>query len=482
MKTISRKFLLTTIALILLLVGGLGIVMSWHSRDTIITMMDSKASSVSDIISKVGAGYIENYNFIMLDKLVEDVSLDPEVAFLVYYDHNTEPITQKKELEDLTGVLVLETELKDANDTLLGYQRLGYYTETLDNELKDNFVIVFSGVAVAILLFAIGVAGLTRGVTRSLRQCVNVAGKVAEGKLDFEITVTGSDETAQLLQSMKTMAEKLRSIVADVKSASDNVASGSQAINASSEEMSQGATEQASAAEEASSSMEQMASNIRQNADNAHQTEQIAVRAAQEAQQSGKAVDEAVNAMKQIAEKISIIEEIARQTNLLALNAAIEAARAGEHGKGFAVVAAEVRKLAERSQEAAGEINEISNSSVAVAERAGELLNQLLPDIQKTAELVQEISGASGEMNTGAEQINRAIQQLDQITQQNASSAEEMASTSEELASQAMHLQDIIEFFHLDNKAGHGRRETSKQSKSNGDKTGRAHLTYDKEV
>jgi methyl-accepting chemotaxis protein len=193
--------------------------------------------------------------------------------------------------------------------------------------------------------------------------------------------------------------------------------------------------------------MEQMTSNIRQNADNAQQTEKIALKSATDARDGGKAVSETVAAMKEIAGKISIIEEIARQTNLLALNAAIEAARAGEHGKGFAVVASEVRKLAERSQAAAGEISHLSTTSVEVAERAGEMLTKLVPDIQRTAELVQEISGASNEQNSGAEQINKAIQQLDQVIQQNASASEEMASTAEELSSQAEHLQESIAFF-----------------------------------
>ncbi|MEW6521939.1 MAG: methyl-accepting chemotaxis protein, partial [Thermodesulfobacteriota bacterium] len=213
--------------------------------------------------------------------------------------------------------------------------------------------------------------------------------------------------------------------------------------------------EQAAAAEEASSSMEQMSSNIRQNADNALQTEKIAVKSASDAQEGGKAVNQTVGAMKEIAGKISIIEEIARQTNLLALNAAIEAARAGEHGKGFAVVASEVRKLAERSQKAAAEISELSSASVEVAEKAGDMLSKMLPDIQKTAELVQEISAASKEQDTGAEQINKAIQQLDQVIQQNAGASEEMSSTAEELSAQAEQLQGIIAFFKVD---GHGAR------------------------
>jgi methyl-accepting chemotaxis protein len=193
--------------------------------------------------------------------------------------------------------------------------------------------------------------------------------------------------------------------------------------------------------------MEEMVSNIKQNADNAQQTDKIANKSAKDAQESGKSVLEAVAAMKEIASKISIIEEIARQTNLLALNAAIEAARAGEHGKGFAVVAAEVRKLAERSQKAAGEINQLSSNTLKVSEKSGEMLDKLVPDIQRTAELVQEITAASKEQDTGAEQINKALQQLQQVIQQNASASEEMASTTEELTGQSEQLVSALSFF-----------------------------------
>lgn len=310
---------------------------------------------------------------------------------------------------------------------------------------------VLLGIAIAIFI--------TRSITQPIGKAVDVSNKLSDGDLTVDIEVTGKDETGQLLTAMKNMVEKLKEIVGDVKVAADNVASGSQQLSSTSEQMSQGATEQASSIEEVSSSMEEMVSNIRQNADNAQQTEKIALKSATDAKESGGAVSETVSAMKDIAGKISIIEEIARQTNLLALNAAIEAARAGEHGKGFAVVASEVRKLAERSQAAAGEISQLSSSSVEVAEKAGEMLSKLVPDIQKTAELVQEISVASNEQNAGSDQINRAIQQLDQVIQQNASASEEMSSTSEELASQAEQMQSTIEFFRIDDKRGRVMKE-----------------------
>ena len=278
------------------------------------------------------------------------------------------------------------------------------------------------------------------------------ANEVANGNL-MVVLKKRSEEDA-LMEALQNMVTKLKDIVREVQSAADNVASGSQELSASAQQMSQGATEQAASAEEVSSSMEEMTSSIKQNADNSTQTEKIAMKSAADAKTGGKAVSETVAAMKEIATKINIIEEIARQTNLLALNAAIEAARAGEHGKGFAVVAAEVRKLAERSQKAAGEIGSLSTSSVEIAEKAGDLLEKMLPDIQKTAELVQEISASSKEQDTGAEQISKAIQQLDSVIQQNASASEEMASTSEELSSQAEQLKDTISFFTIDAGSG----------------------------
>ncbi len=279
----------------------------------------------------------------------------------------------------------------------------------------------------------------------AMAEITHTAEEIAAGNLTVKV-VERSDQDS-LMQAMTRMLNGLRDIVENIQTVANQVMVGSKELSTGAEGLSQGATEQSASVEEISSSMEEMAANIKQNSDNSQQTEKIAVKADDDAKEGGVAVGQTVSAMKEIAGKISIIEEIARQTNLLALNAAIEAARAGEHGKGFAVVASEVRKLAERSQEAAGEINELAANSVKVAEAAGNMLVRIVPDIQKTSDLVQEINAASNEQSTGATQINKAIQQLDQVIQQNASAAEEMASTSQELSGQAQQLMGTISFF-----------------------------------
>jgi methyl-accepting chemotaxis protein len=291
------------------------------------------------------------------------------------------------------------------------------------NEIKNNLNLLIDA---------------TNGIT-------SLAEEMAGGNLTADVKERSAED--KLMRALNAMIRRLNEVVNSVKSVSESVADGSRELSAASEEMSQGSAEQASSAEEVSASMEQMASNIRQSADHASETEKIALKSAENAREGGKAVIETVAAMKEIAEKISIIEDIARQTDLLALNAAIEAARAGEFGKGFAVVAAEVRKLAERSKKAAAEISKLSVSSVNIAEGAGEMLTGIVPYIQRTAELVQEISAACNEQNAGAGQINKAVQQLDQVIQQNSSVAEEISSTSEELAAQAELLRDTVRFF-----------------------------------
>ena len=321
--------------------------------------------------------------------------------------------------------------------------------------------VLLGAIALSLIVTVIVARSVTRVLGGEPHEIAAIAKNIANGDLTHTYAAKGG--VRGVFGDMLTMVDKLKAVVADVKSSAGNVASGSQELSSGAEQLSQGTTEQAANAEEASSSVEEMNATIRQNADNALATEKIALKSANDALESGRAVSEAVKAMKDIAGKISIIEEIARQTNLLALNAAIEAARAGEQGKGFAVVAAEVRKLAERSQVAAAEISHLSGTSVGVAEQAGAMLARLVPDIQKTSELVQEISAASKEQAGGADQINGAIQQLNQVVQQNAGSAEEMSSTAEELSSQSSQLMEVMSFFKV---VGHEHKELPERKTS----------------
>lgn len=296
----------------------------------------------------------------------------------------------------------------------------------------------------------------TRSVTRPVGALAAHLSELAAGGGDLtkRMEVRSMDEIGHMGTSLNTFLGKLEKIIVDVKSGASAIAVAAQQVASSSSSLSQGTSEQAASAEETTSSLEEMSASIQQNSENSRQMEQVAAKGAREAEESGKAVNHTVDAMKSITEKIDIVDEIAYQTNLLALNAAIEAARAGEHGKGFAVVATEVRKLAERSQAAAKEISSLATDSVKVAENSGKLLDELVPSIQKTSELVQEVAAASREQSAGVAQINKAMAQVDQVTQRNASSAEELSSTAEELASQSEALLQLMNYFKVSGDSG----------------------------
>ncbi|MEN9443595.1 MAG: hypothetical protein RIS47_485 [Bacteroidota bacterium] len=294
-------------------------------------------------------------------------------------------------------------------------------------------------------------------------EMIDTVKKIAAGDLTMELKKRSQED--ELTEALTKMVQTLNAIVSDVNTAADNVATGSVQISMSSQSMSRGASEQASSVEEVSSSIEEMTANIGQNTENARQTETISLKAANDIIESNMSVEITVKAMKEIAEKISIISDIAEKTDLLAINAAIEAARAGEHGKGFAVVAAEVRKLAETSQAAANEIIQVSRMSVDVAEKSRLQLASIVPDIQATAKLVQEITAASMQQNAGSNQITTAVNQLNNIAQQNAASAEELSTSAEELSGQAEQLRDVMNFFMINRKRQTLQVKTTKSEK-----------------
>jgi len=305
--------------------------------------------------------------------------------------------------------------------------------------------------AALLIVFAIVIVSVvfSRSISKPLEKGVEFAKSLANGDLTARLEVNQKDEIGILARALSGMSARLGDIMNNIVSGADAITIASQQMSATSQNMSQGANEQASSTEEVSSSMEEMAANIQQNTDNSRQTDSISQKVLVSVREGSESANISQQSMQDIAEKISIVNDIAFQTNILALNAAVEAARAGEHGKGFAVVAAEVRKLAERSKVAADEINDLSREGVAVSEKAGKQLRDILPEVEKTVNLVQEIASASTEQSSGATQVNNAIQQLNTVTQQNAAASEEMASGAEELAGQSEQLKELVSFFKL---------------------------------
>ncbi len=308
-------------------------------------------------------------------------------------------------------------------------------------------IIIITVVAILILIpIAFWYAGT---LTKPIVEIIETTVKMAEGDFTQKLTPKGRDEVAWLTHTVKQMQTKVVEVISNVHSSTQHLAEAADEISATSQSLSQSSSEQASSVEETSASIEQMSAGISQNNENATLTDNIASETATDATTGGEAVNQTVQAMGQIADKISIIEDIAYQTNILALNASIEAARAGAHGRGFSVVATEVRKLAERSQAAASEISDLTTNSVGVAKNAGTLLDQIVPNIQKTADLVQEISAASDEQASGAIQITNAMGQLDSVTQQNAAASEELAATADEMKGQVESLTAQLSFFKI---------------------------------
>ncbi len=334
-------------------------------------------------------------------------------------------------------------------------ERLEQILTDTRNKAEAEYQSTFSTISWSVILVLIAAIAfsvlLLRSISRPLNVVLSVVQKLAEGDLSYRSNAQRRDEFGTLMTAMDETMDRLGLTVTKILGMSESLSNASTQVSATAQNVSQATTEQAASVEEISSSVEQMSASVDQNADNAKVTDSMASKASNEAGEGGEAVTQTVEAMMQIAEKISIIDDIAYQTNLLALNAAIEAGRAGQYGKGFAVVADEVRKLAERSRVAAQEIGDVAGSSVQLAERAGTLLNQIVPAIAKTSDLVQEIAAASVEQSGGLGQVSGAMNQMSQITQQNAAASEELAATSEEMSVQAQHLQKLMAFFKIEN-------------------------------
>ena len=351
--------------------------------------------------------------------------------------------------------------LVDENMKIAGEEKIAIEQES---SRSKNILItmILIGIVIAIAFGIYVTRSVMADVGGEPAEVYAITREIANGNLMVQFDA--NRKLQGIYGAMYNMNEKLKAVVASVVHAAENIASAGQEISATTQQMSQSASEQASAVEEVSSAIEEMASTVQQNTDSAMQADRMATLASKNIAQSNEAVKDSTKSMKEIAGKISIIGDIAFQTNILALNAAVEAARAGEQGRGFAVVAAEVRKLAERSRTAADEINLLSRNGVETVENAGNQFEEIVPEIDRTSKLVQEISAASNEQNLGINQVNTAIQTLNQVSQQNASASEEMATNAEELASQAEELKEMIGFFNV----GEIKKANLKQPKKSG--------------
>ncbi|WP_412562658.1 methyl-accepting chemotaxis protein [Thalassobius sp. MITS945101] len=315
---------------------------------------------------------------------------------------------------------------------------------------EQSVLIVGGLIAAALVISLLAAWRILSALNRGFKLAINLSKDVADGDLSKTAVHKEQGEIKDLLDNLNDMVTNLRGVVSNVSEGARYVSTGASQMAEASVGIADGGSKQAGATEDVSASVEEMTANIGQTAENAVETEKMALASAEEARNSGSAVKEAMESLNTIIDRINVVQEIARQTDLLALNAAVEAARAGEHGRGFSVVASEVRKLAERSQEAAGEISSLSSGTQGAAEKAMKMLEGLVPNIERTAELVSNISNANAEISQGMTQINQSITSLDDVTQENNAASEEMSATAEELAAQAQTLRDTVGAFRLD--------------------------------
>jgi len=411
----------------------------------------SYSDNLTALAATANSAYLWNFDTEGLGLSLASFNKIREVVAIEILDAKGNSVAKLSDPKRPAATIVKKADIRHEND-VIGVAILGFtdaYARGDVEAITLQLALLGAGLFAVIIALLFGVTG---SVVKVMRRLLELIEAIAKGDLTREAKedlIARSDEIGDICRSVESMRESLRGTLRSIQATAENVSVGAEQINGTAQILSEGSSVQASSAEEVSASMEEMAASNKQNTDNSMVTEQISRKSAQDADEGGRAVAATVKAMKDIASSISIIGEIARQTNLLALNAAIEAARAGDVGKGFAVVASEVRKLAERSQKAAGEISIMSSESTAVAEKAGGLLGKMVPDIQKMAELMMEISSASREQNTGVGQVTSAIGQLDTVIQQNAATSENLATSSEELSLQAQALKSALSFFRI---------------------------------
>jgi methyl-accepting chemotaxis protein len=416
-----------------------------------------KAGMMSTLVALTTSTPVWNMDVEGIKENLDSFLLDPEMVGIRILDTQGQPIAEKAKPRAASAAIVEKVDISREGNPI-GKAEVSFTDDLIRDNIRTLAIqVIVLGLAISLVMIVVLVytANMIVGPIRLTTDAVSAFGDGDFG-LDPAMVAKLSamrerkDELGETTRALVGLRASIAAAVRSIRAATSLVADGAVGINHTAQLLSEGSNEQAASGEQVSASMEEMGATIKNTSDNSSVTEKIALTAAGDAAEGGVAVREAAAAMKDIASKIGIIEEIARQTNLLALNAAIEAARAGETGKGFAVVASEVKKLAERSQKAAAEITQLASSSLAISDKAGALIGRIVPSIQKTAELVQEIAGSSKEQASGVSQISGALLQLDKVIQRNAAASEELAGMSGELTSQATKLAESIGFFRVE--------------------------------
>ena len=416
------------------------------SRGTIVDqkLIQQALTRTSDLVKEVAKFAPEIGQGALLKEMLKQLQ-DYTTISKEYYGQMAEAGVFRQKANDISmEIIALEKEFNAKHAQKVDNIILNL-SDTMSGSQKVMVVLLIVSIAICVIL----IIAMTRSTINPIRKSMEGIKRITEGDLTTNVEINTGDEFSEMANQLNTMNDNLKNVVSNIIAGADNIYQSSAQMSNASEMMSHGAGQQAASAEQVSASVQQMSASIEQNNQNARQTEKIAQKALESIREGSEASTRSVSAMKDIAAKISIIDEIAFQTNILALNAAVEAARAGENGKGFAVVAAEVRKLAERSATAASEIDKVSKEGVRISEDAGKLLQNIIPEIEKTALLVREIAEASNEQTSDIAAINNAVQQLNEITQQYSASSEELYSSSQTLAEESENLKKTVEYFKI---------------------------------